>query len=137
MLMISATSHNHHHITEYLYGPLCHLGPYFCILLRCVCVADTKTDCRNSSLSTPLARLGKGPESSHHPQGDALEASLEELRMQDDVCLLQVGLLGWVKGMVLVEVVVVELVMAVVEVVEVEVVRKREETRCVPVIVRC
>ena len=52
--------------------------------------------------------------------------------MQDDVCLLQDGLLGWVKGMVLVEVVVVELVMAVVEVVEV---RKREETRCVPVIV--
>ena len=52
--------------------------------------------------------------------------------MQDDVCLLQAGLLGWVKEMV---VGVVELLMGV-EVVEVvEVVREREETRDVPVIV--
>ena len=79
-----------------LYGPLCHLYPYFCILLRYVCVWDTKTDCRNSSLSTPLARLGKGPESSRRPQDGARGASLEELRMQDDVCWLLAGLLGWV-----------------------------------------
>ena len=80
-----------------LYGPLCHLYPYFCILLRYVCVADTKTDCQNSSLSTPLARLGRGLESSHRPRGDALEVSREELRMQDEVCSLQAWLLGWVE----------------------------------------
>ena len=57
--------------------------------------------------------------------------------MQDDVCLLQAGLLGWVKEMVLVMVgvLVVEVVEGL-EVVEVvEVVREREETRYVPVIV--
>lgn len=51
--------------------------------------------------------------------------------MQDDVCLLQAGLLGWVKEMVLVGVVVVVEVLMGVEVV-VEVVREREETRDVP-----
>jgi hypothetical protein len=78
-------------------------------------------------------RLGKGPESSHHPQGDALEASLEELRMQDDVCLLQAGLLEMGFVMLVVEVGVVEVEVMDVEGVEVvEVVREREETRCVP-----
>ena len=49
--------------------------------------------------------------------------------MQDDVWLLQAGLLGWVKEMVLV------MVGLGVVGVEVEVAREREETRYVPVIV--
>ena len=81
-------------------------------------------------------RLGRGPESSRRPQDGALGASLEELRMQDDACLLQAGQLGSVREMVLVGVVMVVVgglvELGLVEVVEV---REREETPCVPVIV--